>query len=101
MLGRICSVVMAIASVQSAFAANNDDLERFIEQVRNEYQAPGVAVSIVQGDKVIFAKGFGVLSLDGSEKVDKDTIFQLASVTKTFIAAGLGLQVDRAYKVER
>ena len=51
MLRRICSMVMAIASVQSAFAANNDDLEQFIEQVRNEYQAPGVAVSIVQGDK--------------------------------------------------
>lgn len=69
-------------------------LEPFIESKRIGYQAPGLAVSIVKGDKVLFVKGYGLNAIDGQEKVNGDTIFQLASVTKTFTAAGLGIQVQ-------
>jgi CubicO group peptidase (beta-lactamase class C family) len=55
---------------------------------------PGVAVAVVQEDRVVFARGFGVRRLGAPEPVDADTVFQLASVSKplgsTVIAAVVG-----------
>jgi CubicO group peptidase (beta-lactamase class C family) len=48
---------------------------------------PGMAVAVVRGGKTLYAKGFGVK--DGSKgdsqdnKVDADTVFQLASISKS------------------
>ncbi len=47
---------------------------------------PGMAVAIVHGGKALYAKGFGVRDTskgDGQgNKVDADTVFQLASISK-------------------
>ncbi|HEY0229073.1 MAG TPA: serine hydrolase [Mycobacterium sp.] len=48
---------------------------------------PGLAVAIVRGGKTVYAKGFGVRDVskgDGQDnRVDADTVFQLASVSKS------------------
>jgi CubicO group peptidase (beta-lactamase class C family) len=48
---------------------------------------PGMAVAIVHGGKTVYAKGFGVRDASkgdgGGNKVDADTVFQLASVSKS------------------
>src|SRR5581483_4681679 len=47
---------------------------------------PGMAVAIVHGGKSVYAKGFGVKDVrngDGQDnKVNADTVFQLASISK-------------------
>lgn len=87
--------VVILAITASPFFCFSASLDEFIEQTRVQYDVPGAAVSIVQGSKVIFSKGFGVIREDADQKVDQNTIFQLASVTKTFTAAALGRQVER------
>lgn len=48
---------------------------------------PGMAVAVVHGGKLLYAKGFGVKDVgkgDGQDnRVDADTVFQLASVSKS------------------
>jgi CubicO group peptidase (beta-lactamase class C family) len=44
---------------------------------------PGVAVSVVYRGQVVYAKGFGVRCVGSSATVDADTVFQLASVSKS------------------
>src|SRR5262249_45648481 len=55
---------------------------------------PGVAVAVVFHDQVAFAKGYGVRTIGQPEKVDTDTVFQLASMSKpvssTAVAALVG-----------
>lgn len=84
-----------LAVTPQLFAANLDELDKYIEDMRVKYKAPGVSISIVEGDKIIYAKGFGVNQIDKPEKVDPNTAFQLASVSKTFTSAGLGIWVDK------
>ncbi|MFB7174758.1 serine hydrolase [Streptomyces sp. NPDC056254] len=43
---------------------------------------PGVAVAVVHDGKVVYLKGFGLRRTDEGAKVDPDTVFQLASVSK-------------------
>ena len=56
---------------------------------------PGAAVAIVQGERVIFAKGFGTANVETGEAVRPDMLFRLGSTTKMFTAAALvGLAVE-------
>jgi CubicO group peptidase (beta-lactamase class C family) len=49
---------------------------------------------VVEDGEVVYLKGFGVRKVGTQEKVDENTIFQLASVTKTFTSAAIGTFVD-------
>lgn len=42
----------------------------------------GLAVAVVHKDKLVFAKGYGWREVGTDQKVDADTVFQLASVSK-------------------
>jgi CubicO group peptidase (beta-lactamase class C family) len=58
---------------------------------------PGMAVAVVRDGNTVFAKGFGVRRAGTNEAVDADTVFQLASVSKsvgaTVVAREVGLGV--------
>jgi CubicO group peptidase (beta-lactamase class C family) len=54
---------------------------------------PGMAVAVVHGGKTVYAKGFGVRDVTTGEKVDPDTVFQLASVSKPLAATVVAHQV--------
>lgn len=88
----------ALAHAGPALAADSDprlaDLDRYIEQVRSDWQFPGVAVAVVEGDRILYVKGFGVRQKGRAEKVDADTLFEIGSTSKAFTTAALGLLVD-------
>ena len=56
---------------------------------------PGMAIAIVEDDKVTLAKGFGVRALGSPAAVDADTIFPTGSTGKAFTVAALGILVDQ------
>jgi CubicO group peptidase (beta-lactamase class C family) len=71
------------------------ELGRFIEQGEKEVGVPGVSLGLVQDGKVIFADGFGVKELNGSQKPDGDTLFMIASNTKAMTTLLLAKLVDQ------
>jgi CubicO group peptidase (beta-lactamase class C family) len=83
---------------QSAPAAPADDpiatLDAFITRALKEYQVPGAAVAVVRDGKPVLLKGYGVRDVTKSGAVDENTIFQLASVTKTITGAAAATVVD-------
>jgi CubicO group peptidase (beta-lactamase class C family) len=70
-------------------------LESYIAKGMKTYDAPGVAIGIVAGDKLVYSKGFGVRSKSGGAPVDPGTVFQIGSTTKAFLAATIAIMVDR------
>ncbi len=69
-------------------------LDDYIERGMRQWEVPGVAVAVVEGDSVVFARGFGVRELGRPEPVDARTIFAIGSATKAFTAAAVGMLVD-------
>ena len=57
---------------------------------------PGLAVAVVRDGRVVYAKGFGVRKAGEAARVDADTVFQLASVSKPLGATVVAQQVGRA-----
>lgn len=54
---------------------------------------PGLAVAVVQGNRTLYAKGFGVRAVGLPGRVDADTVFQLASMSKPIGASVVAQQV--------
>lgn len=71
-----------------------ENFDQWIESGRTEWDIPGMAVGIVKNGEVIYAKGFGEKRLGEGDKVDANTIFSIASVSKNMTAAALGILVD-------
>ena len=58
-------------------------LDGVVRNVMSTTGVPGAAVAVVYNDKVIYAKGFGARDLaNPTAKVDADTRFELASLSK-------------------
>jgi len=69
-------------------------LDAYIEKARDDWQVPGLAITVVKDDRVILAKGYGVCEVGKPDKVDENTLFAIASNTKAFTAAALAILVD-------
>jgi CubicO group peptidase (beta-lactamase class C family) len=70
------------------------ELGRFVEQGQKVLGVPGVGLGVVQDGKVVFAGGFGVKELGGTEKPDAHTLFMIASNTKAMTTLLLAKLVD-------
>jgi len=89
----------AIVTGQSNIDFN--ELERAILEEMKEKNTPGAAIAIVKDGSVIFARGFGVRSIETSEPVTADTLFRLGSTTKMFTGAALvALETEGKLKLD-
>ena len=50
------------------------------------YKTPGVSVAVINDGKVEWARGYGLLKVNGQQRVNTETLFQAASISKTFTA---------------
>jgi CubicO group peptidase (beta-lactamase class C family) len=71
-----------------------DSIDRLVERTLKTFDVPGIAIAIVKDDKVVYEKGYGVSSLATNKKVDENTLFGIASNSKAFTTAAIGILVD-------
>ena len=69
-------------------------IDHYANLIRGDYDAPGLAVAVVKDDYLVLAKGYGIRKLGESARVDENTIFGIASISKSFTAMALGMLVD-------
>jgi CubicO group peptidase (beta-lactamase class C family) len=69
-------------------------LDRYVEEGMRAWQVPGLALAVVQGDSVLYMRGYGTTRVGGSERVDPHTNFAIASTSKAFTTAALAMLVD-------
>ncbi|WP_024610494.1 serine hydrolase [Pseudoalteromonas sp. TB64] len=94
-LTKLAAIALLAGTSFSSWAqVDTNKIDDVIKASMARFDVPGMAVAIVENDKVIFAKGFGVTNLDTNKKVNKDTLFGIASNTKAFTTAALAKLVD-------
>jgi len=69
-------------------------IDSVVEKTLSTFNVPGIAISVIKDGKIIHLKGYGVSSIKTNKKVDEHTLFAIASNTKAFTAAALGILVD-------
>ena len=64
--------------------------DKLIEEGLKEDPLSGIAVGVVRDGKLIYARGFGVMTIEHPDrKVTPQTLFHMASITKTFVATSI------------
>ncbi|MEW6524858.1 MAG: serine hydrolase domain-containing protein [Bacillota bacterium] len=63
--------------------------EEFTRGIMTEYHVAGTAVAVAQDGKIAYARGFGLRSLEPPLPVTPETVFGIASVTKSFTALAI------------
>ncbi len=70
------------------------DLDQYIQQAKEQWKVPGLAVAVVKDGKTLLAKGYGERELNKSQSVDSNTIFAICSTTKAMTSACIAMLVD-------
>ena len=60
-----------------------------IPELMAEEHVPGLALALVDGDRVVWQQGFGSTARDGGTPVTVDTIFSVQSMSKVFTATAV------------
>ncbi|NMB37274.1 MAG: beta-lactamase family protein [Bacteroidales bacterium] len=77
----LCALLLA-ACTGNSYQAFEEDLNAFREEVGNV----GLGVAVVKDNKIIYDNYFGVKNLETGEKIDAQSIFRIASISKSFTA---------------
>jgi CubicO group peptidase (beta-lactamase class C family) len=89
----IALAVLAVSALaQDRYAQR---LDPAIEQVVKDEKIPGLAVGIVQGGRLVYSRGFGVMKLGEPNPVTPETLFHMASITKPFVATAIMQLVEQ------
>ncbi len=65
------------------------------------YHTPGVSVAVMRGGRIAWAKAYGVLEYGKSVRVNTDTLFQAASISKSVTAmAALRMVEQGAFSLD-
>ncbi|GAB3315248.1 serine hydrolase [Larkinella ripae] len=70
------------------------EFDAYVEKVRKEWGVPGLAITVVKDNQVIFKKGYGLREIGKNDPVDTQTQFACASTTKAMTVALVGMLVD-------
>ncbi|AGB25591.1 penicillin-binding protein, beta-lactamase class C [Mycobacterium sp. JS623] len=68
-------------------------LDGIVADLMKKSGIPGMAVAVVHGGKTVYVKGFGVKDVRTGDKIDPDTVFQLASLSKPLSGTVVAQQV--------
>lgn len=92
-LGFAAGLVPAAAEV--AAEPDAKAITAYAERALASWQVPGMAIAVVKDGKTVFADGVGLRELGRPERMDADTVFNIASVSKAFAAMAAAVAVDR------
>ncbi|MES2629257.1 MAG: serine hydrolase [Bacteroidota bacterium] len=87
-------LLLCLAFSASAQQPDPKKLDAYYSSAMTGFHQPGMSIGIVKDGKLEFAKGYGKRTLGKNESVDENTVFQLASLSKAFTAAAIGMLVD-------
>lgn len=67
----------------------SDKLRRVIGRGLQKHHLPGAAAGVVHGDALVWSEGFGYADIATEQRPDQDTVFRVASISKTFTATAV------------
>ncbi len=83
-----------VGIVATPAKAQNDSLDQYLTNAMETYNQVGMAVGVIKDGEWVYKKGFGFSNADLQTQINDQTVFELASLSKAFTAASMGILVD-------
>lgn len=87
----IIAFVLCLFNTSNAKTINRQQLTTRIDSLLSSHyraDAPGAALLIAKGGRILYDKGIGIADMSTGEKIDGNTAFNIASISKQFTAIG-------------
>ncbi len=85
------SPIICFAQTDTIPSFVKDSMDTYVSKALSDWQIPGAAVCIVKNGKVVYMKGYGVKEMNGTDKVDENTLFMIGSNSKAFTATAIAM----------
>jgi D-alanyl-D-alanine carboxypeptidase len=82
-----CLLLGLAGMVVSPLSVRADRVDDLIQDEMQKHHVAGLALMMVENGQSIKTQGYGVANLEWNVPVDKDTVFEIGSITKQFTAA--------------
>src|SRR5215510_8095325 len=82
-------VVLLLVCLVSPLAAAADGLDDYIRAELARRRLPGLALAVLRNGQAPMLRAYGLASVELAAPVTPDTVFALASITKSFTAMGV------------
>ena len=66
-----------------------ENYDRSMAMFMEKHRLPGASIAVTNGGKVVFAKGYGYADVAVNEKVQRDSLFRIASISKPITAVAV------------
>lgn len=93
----VCLLSMQVQAQKKSSPAADTRLQGIdadLQKVLTDWKAAGFAVAVIEKDKIVYAKGFGVKNISTREPVTENTLFAIGSCTKAFTASLIGMLAE-------
>ncbi len=90
----VCESHIVQAENAPSFQQRLERLVEQLEQKRQEFHIPGMAIAVIKDDKVVLSEGLGWADLERKKPVTPNTIFAIGSCSKAFTTTLIGMLVD-------
>lgn len=81
--------------VDPRFRATAAAITEFIRHEMADKSIPGISIALVEGERTVWARGFGWARMADSTPATAETIYRVGSVTKLFTALAVMQQVEQ------
>jgi D-alanyl-D-alanine carboxypeptidase len=90
------STAATLPRAQSAVdaLAQADKVDEYIEAEMRKQHIPSLSLAVVQAGKVVKTKAYGLANMELNVHATPNTVYQLQSITKSFVACGIMLLVE-------
>jgi len=89
----LLSLLFIISCSNQEKKANSTEIKTKIDNYLNEtmelHNIPGLALAVIENDKIIYENYFGKASIEKDSRVDKNTLFRIFSATKLITSTGI------------
>ena len=76
-----------IRTIEGPQQPNRQGLDPYtLEEIMNLAGVPGVSVAVIEDFRIHWARGYGIADVAAGTRVDTDTLFQAASISKPVAA---------------
>lgn len=86
---------LSLSGAASAADISAEQIDAYVKQAVDEFKITGLAITVVTSDEIIYQNTFGVRDVrKPGVKVDENTLFPFASISKAFTTAAIAMLVD-------
>ncbi len=82
-------LVAASCSNHNRTAELKLEINNYLNEAMESHKIPGLALAVIENDKVIYENYFGKASIENNNLVDKNTLFRIFSATKLITSTGV------------